>query len=156
MTPGEKHSIDMLPMPVRTVGLQCLGDKGTSVVSAACALTLLSEGKRSHLLFPSGKPRFVSRGMLVYSLGNTRRPAAFSMDSLHCSRSASPSQGLTEAQRDLPLLMESQIVLARKRRGTVQRLLSFPLTAALCTSDRTRHTLGLSRGQHSTEYPTGD
>lgn len=35
----------------------------------------------------------------------------------------------------------------------MQRLLSFPLAAALCTSDRTHHTLGLSRGQHSTEHP---
>lgn len=53
------------------------GALGTSVASVAAAAALAAlEGKRSRSLFPAGKARFTSRGMLVCPVGNTHLPSA--------------------------------------------------------------------------------
>lgn len=59
--------MDTLPMPVTSLGLQRLGDKRS--FSCLCATASLG---RQEEPFAAGKPRFTSRGMLVYPFGNTQ------------------------------------------------------------------------------------
>lgn len=66
---------------------------GTSVVSAAGAPLPASQGKRSRSLSPAGKPRFTSRGMLVYPFGNTQVTTCPQRGSTRAGLPLSPSPG---------------------------------------------------------------
>lgn len=85
-----EHATDTLPVPVTALAHQCFGDK----CSFSCWSPLpASQGKRSRSLSPAGKPRFTSRGMLVYPFGNSQVTTCPQRGSTRAGLPLSPSPG---------------------------------------------------------------
>lgn len=107
-----EHARDTLPVPVTALPRQCFGDKRSF---SCCCSTASSEGKRSRLLFPAGKPRFTSRGMLVCPFGNTHLPSSCTIEQL-CPPVPARGARAERTQREL-LLLPGEPRLLRPTRG---------------------------------------